>query len=304
MPLSAFYSPVFELPLPASHRFPMAKYRLLHDHVLRQAARWQIELRPADAMTPQQLRLAHEHAYLERVFAGTLSELEMRRIGFPWSPELIERSARSAGATLQAAQAALDEGLGVNLAGGTHHAGYDRGQGFCLFNDVAVTIRTLQDEGIADRFVVIDCDVHQGNGTAEIFANDDRVFTISLHGARNFPFAKVPGDRDVALRDGATDQEYATALAAVLADIDWRQFDLAFYLAGADPFEGDRLGRLRLTKAGLAHRDAMVVERCRDGAVPVAIMMAGGYADSVDDIVDIHLETIRHAATRYVAERG
>ena len=220
----------------------------------------------------------------------------VRRIGFPWSPAMVERSRRSAGATIAAARAALDDGAAVNLAGGTHHAFADRGEGYCVFNDVAVAARLLQHEGRCRRVAVVDCDVHQGNGTAAIFRDDPTVFTFSMHGAKNYPFRKETSDLDVELRDGTDDAAYLAALGGALPAVLARQQpELVFYLAGADPYEGDRLGRLRVSMAGLERRDALVFDACRAAGVPVAVAMSGGYAPDVDDIVAIHAE---HGARR------
>jgi len=294
--MKAYYSPVFELPLPPTHRFPMAKYRLLHQQVSAMCGKWGIQLLPADPIDRRALELIHDPMYLERVFDGALSDVEIRRIGFPWSPELVVRSQRSTGATVQAAAAALHECVAVNLAGGTHHAQRDQGQGYCLFNDVAVAIAVLRQQARGRRFVVIDCDVHQGNGTAAIFADDPDVFTFSLHGARNFPFTKIPSDLDIALPDGAGDNEYLQTLEDALPALPLDTADVVFYIAGADPYAGDRLGRMKLTIDGLAARDKMVLSACGQRRVPVAIAMAGGYADNVHDIVQIHAQTIRTAA--------
>jgi acetoin utilization deacetylase AcuC-like enzyme len=217
----------------------------------------------------------------------------MKRIGFPWSPSMIERSRRSAGATIAACRSALEYGCGVNLAGGTHHAHRGHGEGFCVFNDAAVATRAMQAEALAARVLIVDLDVHQGDGTAEIFAGDSSVFTFSLHGRNNFPFRKQGSDLDVELDDGTGDDAYLAALAVALPRALARSRpDLAIYLAGADPFCGDRLGKLALTKAGLAARDRYVLSMLRSAAVPVAVAMAGGYADSIDDIVDIHFATV------------
>jgi len=222
----------------------------------------------------------------------------VREIGFPWSLEMVERSRRSAGATVAAARDALVQGWSANLAGGTHHAFRDRGEGFCVFNDAAIAARAAQAEAGLARVAVIDCDVHQGNGTAAILRGDDSVFTFSIHGARNFPFAKEAGDLDIELADGTGDEEYLRSLERGLEETLARSRpQLAIYLAGADPFEGDRLGRLKLTKAGLARRDELVFERLLAGRIPVAIAMAGGYGRDIDDTVAIHAATI-HAARR------
>ena len=223
-------------------------------------------------------------AYLQRVVSGELAAEEQRRIGFPWSPQMVERSRRSSGATLAAARAALEEGVGVNLAGGTHHAFRDRGEGYCVFNDSAIAALTLQAEGRVRRVVILDCDVHQGNGTAAILAGDPSVFTFSIHAANNFPFEKEASDLDIELPDGTGDRDYLQALEkGVCRALSAAQADLAIYLAGADPFEGDRLGRLKLTKSGLAARDRMVFELCHASGVPVAVTMAGGYARRIED---------------------
>jgi acetoin utilization deacetylase AcuC-like enzyme len=226
---------------------------------------------------------------------GDLSEAEVREIGFPWSPGLVERSRRSSGATIEACRAALSgpARIGVNLAGGTHHASAGKGAGYCMFNDSAVAARAMRAEGRADRVMVVDCDVHHGDGTASIFAGDESVFTFSIHGARNYPLRKPPSDLDVPLPDGVGDEEYLGALAAGLDEALGRfRPDLAIYLAGADPFEGDALGRLKVTKAGLEARDRMVLGRLRGEGLPVAVSMAGGYSKLVEDIVEIHATTV------------
>jgi len=285
------------LPLPDGHRFPMAKYARLRQRVVDEGVVAAGDLQEAPAASWDALTLAHTAAYVAAVAAGTLPPEMIRRIGFPWSPAMVERSRRSAGATIAAARAALEDGAAVNLAGGTHHAFADRGEGYCVFNDVAVAARLLQHEGRCRRVAVVDCDVHQGNGTAAIFRDDPTVFTFSLHGAKNYPFRKETSDLDVELADGADDQAYLTAVAehvpAVLAG---HRPDLVFYLAGADPYAGDRLGRLKVSIAGLARRDALVFDTCRAAGVPVAVTMSGGYAPEVDDIVAIHLNTVRAAA--------
>ncbi|MCB9700733.1 MAG: histone deacetylase [Myxococcales bacterium] len=295
--MQIFATDTFVLPLPPRHRFPMAKYARLRARVEAERAALGAELRIPDAATDDQLALAHDPAYIRRVAEGGLDPREIRAIGFPWSPALVERSRRSAGATIAAARAALAEGCGVNLAGGTHHAFAGRGEGFCVFNDAAVAARAMQAEGRIRRAIVVDCDVHQGNGTASILADDPTIFTLSLHGAGNFPFTKERSDLDVALADGCGDEAYLEALDdALTRALPAAAADLAIYLAGADPYVGDALGRLALTKAGLARRDALVLGRCATAGVPVAVAMAGGYAPAIDDIVEIHLESVRLAA--------
>jgi acetoin utilization deacetylase AcuC-like enzyme len=297
-PVKAFYSDTFVLPLPADHRFPMAKYARLPQRLVAEAI-----LRPADLQeAPQaewsQLRLVHTPAYLEAVAAGTLPADLQRRIGFPWSPQMVERARRSVGATIAASRAAIAEGCAANLAGGTHHAFADRGEGYCVFNDVAVAARLLQHEGLARRILVVDCDVHQGNGTAAIFRGDNDIFTLSLHGARNYPFKKEASHRDVELDDGTTDEPYLAVLAHTLSEVAASHSpEVIFYLAGADPYEGDRLGRLKLTIDGLRQRDELVLEHCRRAGVPAVITMSGGYAPDVEAIVTIHTNTIRTAVS-------
>jgi acetoin utilization deacetylase AcuC-like enzyme len=292
-----FFTDQYVLPLPEGHRFPMAKYARLRERAAAELVPPHELVGPEPASDADLLRV-HAAPYVERVVSGTLAREEIRRIGFPWSAAMVERSRRSAGATLGACRAALaGEGVAVNLAGGTHHAFADRGEGYCVFNDTAVAARAMQAEKRAERILVVDCDVHQGNGTASIFRGDPSVFTFSIHGAKNFPFRKEESDLDVELPDGTGDAEYAAALerglAAALARFDP---DLAVYVAGADPFEGDRLGRLRVSKSGLAARDRFVLETLRSRGIPVAVTMAGGYAKNVDDTVAIHFETVRIAA--------
>ncbi len=295
--VNLFYTDHFELPLPPGHRFPMAKYRRLRDRIVGDPYFLSDVLLVPKAATVEQLCLAHDQDYVHRVLAGSLSAAEIKRIGFPWTPAMVERSQRSSGATLDAARHALLDGLAVNMAGGTHHAMRDAGEGFCVFNDAGVAILSLLAESTIQRAVVIDCDVHQGNGTAQIFADNPAVFTFSIHGQKNFPLRKFPSDLDIDLPDGTSDQSYMDALASALHHVFLHgPFDLAIYLAGADPFEGDRLGRLKLTKQGLAARDTLVISQLRDRRIPVAIAMAGGYAHSIDDIVDIHSQTIRIAS--------
>ena len=292
-----FYTDHFELPLPDEHKFPMTKYRRLRERIASEDWAAHAELEVPHAATDDELRLVHTQQYLANVVNGTLSTKEVRRIGFPWSPELVERSRRSTGATIEAALTAeRTQRISANLAGGTHHAFADRGEGYCVFNDVAVAARVLQKQSdTPKRILVVDCDVHQGNGTAEIFQRDDSVVTFSIHGKRNYPLKKVPSDLDVALDSGTGDAEYLAALEDALAQLLQQTFDFVFYVAGADPFEGDRLGRLSLTKQGLRERDELVLSTCRENALPCAISMAGGYAEEIDDIVDIHATTIRCA---------
>lgn len=295
--VKAFYSDTFVLPLPDGHRFPMAKYSRLRARILAEQI-----VPPGDLLVPapasrDELTLAHDETYVDAVTTGALSPEAQRRIGFPWSPAMVERSRRSVGATIAAARTALEGAtVSANLAGGTHHAFRDRGEGYCVFNDVAVAARVLRREGRLNRATVVDCDVHQGNGTAAIFRDDASVFTMSLHGENNFPFRKEVSDLDLTFPDGTGDEAYLSALEAALpAVLDRTAPDIVFYLAGADPYEGDRLGRLALTLEGLRQRDRFVFEQCRHRRIPVAVAMSGGYAPEVDAIVSIHVNTIREA---------
>lgn len=298
--MKCFYCDDFVLPLPEGHRFPMRKYALLRERLLAERVIAPEAMHVPHAATDEQILRCHHADYLTRVVSGTLTDKEIRRIGFPWSPQMVERCRRSAGATIAACRAALNgDGLAANLAGGTHHACRDHGEGFCVFNDAAIAARAMQAEGLARRVVIIDCDVHQGNGTADILNGDSSVFTFSIHGEKNFPFRKVAGTLDIGLPDGVTDREYldtveeGTRRALHMADA-----DLAIYISGADPYAGDRLGKLAITKDGLQARDRLVLDLCAAAGLPVAIAMGGGYADNVHDIVDIHFNTVRLAASR------
>lgn len=300
----------FGLPLPPGHRFPVSKSGRLREQVALQCA--DVQLSEAPAATDGELALAHTPAYVEAVAQGELPAAAQRAIGLPWSPAMVERSRRSVGATICAARAALAHGVAVQLAGGTHHAHADRGAGYCVFNDTAVAARLMQAEVHRARrsllrVLVIDLDVHQGDGTATIFVDDPTVFTLSLHGARNFPVHKARSDLDVELPDGCGDADYLQALDAAL-DTVWARLaatppGLAFYLAGADPHEGDRLGRLKLTFEGLAARDRRVFDDLRARCIPVAVSMAGGYGADLDATVAVHLRTVVEAARSAVMWR-
>jgi acetoin utilization deacetylase AcuC-like enzyme len=296
--LRAFYSDHFVLPLPEGHKFPMAKYSRLRERIVADGILSSDDLHEAPLAAIEDITLVHAPEYVDAVLNGTVPREVQRRIGFPWSPQMVERSRRSVGATIAAAHAALDAGAAANLAGGTHHAFADRGEGFCVFNDVAVAARVLQRDRLARRIAIVDLDVHQGNGTAAIFSGDPSVFTFSMHGDKNFPFRKEASDLDVPLADGTGDHEYLSLLRSHLRDVlDRHEPDFIFYLAGADPFEGDRLGRIKMTIGGLRRRDEIVMEACATARLPVAISMSGGYAADVDDIVTIHANTIRVAGT-------
>jgi acetoin utilization deacetylase AcuC-like enzyme len=298
--MQVFYTDQFVLPLPTGHRFPMGKYRLLRDRIAAELP--ELRLEPAPAASDGELALVHSPAYVGAISDGSIDAAAMREIGFPWSPAMAERARRSVGATIAASRVALREGVAANIAGGTHHAYADKGSGFCVFNDAAVATRLLQAEWARARrgnlrVAIVDLDVHQGNGSASIFRNDPGVFTLSLHAEKNFPFRKEASDLDVGLPDGCRDGAYLEALDAALAELE-RRFapQFLFYLAGADPHEGDRLGRLKLTWDGLAERDRRVFEWAWQRQLPVAMAMAGGYGNRIEDTVQVQVNTFRIAA--------
>ena len=292
--MKAFYADHYVLPLPEGHRFPMEKYKKLRDLVSQLAG---VYLENAPSVTDTQILYAHDASYLIKVLQGSLSPQEQQEIGFPWSTQMVERSRRSAGATLAAAKIALKEGVAANLAGGTHHAYRNKGSGFCVFNDSAIAARALQKE-IHPRLkvAIIDLDVHQGNGTASILENDPSIFTFSIHGENNFPFSKEVSDLDIGLPDGTGDEFYLAALHQGLEKLE-EQFkpDFIIYLAGADPHEGDRLGKLSITKNGMGQRDECVFQFALDRQIPIAFSMAGGYGKEIQSTVDIHFQTIQTA---------
>ena len=293
--MKAFYSDHFVLPLPEGHRFPMAKYSMLRERIARELRG--VQLMEAPAATEGELALAHSPDYVWAVKSGSLSLQAQREIGFPWTPAMAERSVRSAGASIAAGRVAMREGIAGNLAGGTHHASANQGGGFCVFNDIAVTARVLQMEQFRAtkqnlQVLVIDLDVHQGNGTADIFATDPSVFTLSLHGEKNFPFRKVTSDLDVGLPDGCSDEAYSMALENALAQVLQRfQPQFVIYLAGADAHEGDRLGRLKLTEAGMRQRDLQVFDWVRALGLPMLICMGGGYGHDLTQTVQVQMNT-------------
>lgn len=295
--MKLFYTDVFVLPLPAGHRFPMEKYARLRETLLASGDFPPEAFHLPPAATDAELALAHDTDYIRQVCTGQLDEKAQKAIGFPWSPAMIERSRRSAGATMAACRAALSgDRIADNLAGGTHHAFRDHGEGFCVFNDAAVAARVMQAEGRVQRSLIVDCDVHQGNGTAAILRDDDSIFTFSMHGARNYPFTKEASDLDIELPDGCSDAAYLQQLDHGLSTaFDLARPDLVIYLAGADPYQDDRLGRLGLSFAGLLERDRRVLSTCLAHGVPVAIAMAGGYARVIDDTVAIHAATLKLA---------
>jgi len=292
--VKAFYTDHFVLPLPPGHRFPMEKYARLRDQVSKLTGAQLVEAPPA---SDTQILYAHDAHYLIRVLEGKLNPEEQKEIGFPWSEKMVERSRRSAGATVAAAKAAFDDGIACNLAGGTHHAYRNRGSGFCVFNDSAIAARTLQKEiNPKLQIAIIDLDVHQGNGTASILEHDASIFTLSLHGENNFPFQKESSDLDIGLPDGCNDEMYLDTLQNALDQLDNRfKADCVIYLAGADPHEGDRLGRLELSKQGILKRDQAVFQYALDRKLPLAFSMAGGYGKDLESTVDIHFQTIQTA---------
>jgi acetoin utilization deacetylase AcuC-like enzyme len=289
------YTPRYYADIGEGHVFPIRKFELVRDRLLREGT-----LRPADVVEPQPAPLAdvllvHTLDYVTRLRAGTLTPREIRRLGLPWSKALVRRSFLAAGGTLNAARWALSQGVGSNLAGGTHHAYPDRGEGFCVLNDVAIAVRALRRDRLIRRAAIVDCDVHQGNGTAAIFADSPEVFTFSMHGAKNYPLFKERSTLDVELADGTGDDEYLEKLAAHLPRVFAHRPDIIFYLGGADPYKEDKLGRLALTIAGLRARDELVLAECRARGVAVATVMSGGYAQDINDTVEIHCNTIRAA---------
>jgi acetoin utilization deacetylase AcuC-like enzyme len=289
----------WRFPLPERHRFPIDKYALLRERVVADGI-----VAAADVLEPAPvpwdwLEAVHDRALVWRIRDGSLTLREARGLGLPWSPELVERGRRAVGGTVAAARFAVEHGLGMNLGGGTHHAGRDFARGYCLFNDVGVALSVLRADGLASRALVVDCDVHQGDGTAHLFADDPATFTVSLHGARNYPFQRIRSDLDVDLASGTADADYLAALDEALDfALPRAQPEMAFYLAGADPWEGDRLGRLALTKDGLRARDELVLDRLRATGASVCVVLAGGYAEDVRDTVDINAATAAAVARR------
>ena len=298
--MKVFYSDTYELPLPETHHFPADKYRVARELLQQSEFVDSLDFHLPPAATDELLLRVHTAEYVRKVCTGRLSRVEQRRIGFPWSEAMVERHRRSTGATLAAARAALAWGAGIHLAGGTHHAFADRGEGFCVFNDVAVATTTLIAEQQIERVVVIDLDVHQGNGTAAIFADDPNVFTFSMHGERNFPQVKGGSDLDIQLADGTGDDEFLQNLQDALATkLPVASADLVFYIAGADPYEGDRYGRLSLSKAGLAERDRLVCQHVKQAGCPLTVVMGGGYASDIRDIAEINVRTVAEVVSAF-----
>ena len=292
-PIRVFYSPFYYAEIGENHVFPIKKFEFVRDKLLQEGT-----LTPDEIIEPQPAKiddvlLVHTADYVARLIKGELTAKEVRKLGLPWSESLVRRSFLACSGTLSAARWALENGIGSNLAGGTHHAFPDRGEGFCVLNDVAIAIRVLQKEGLAKRFLIIDCDVHQGNGTAFIFKDEHEVFTFSIHGAKNYPLFKEISTLDLELPDGTTDAEYLETLHEALPRVFLHNPDLVFYLAGADPFENDKLGRLKISLAGLKQRDETVLAFAKERDVPIVTVMSGGYAKDINDTVEIHTNTIR-----------
>lgn len=288
-----FYSPNYYADIGDDHVFPIKKFELAKDILLTEGTLLAEEIVEPARADIDDLLLVHTADYVTRLAEGRLTPKELRKLGLPWSEALVRRSFHAISGTINAARQAIANGVSSNLAGGTHHAFPDRGEGFCVLNDVAVSIRVLQREQLADKFLIIDLDVHQGNGTAFIFRNSPEVFTFSMHGAKNYPLFKEASMLDIELADGTEDEEYLQTLDYALSHLRMHGADIIFYLAGADPFENDRLGRLKLTKAGLRRRDETVLQFARDQSIPIVTTMSGGYAQDISDTVDIHCNTIR-----------
>jgi acetoin utilization deacetylase AcuC-like enzyme len=291
--MKIFYTDTFKIPLPAKHSFPKNKYPLLRKRISEQLDNQAIEMSIPDPATDEEILRAHDSEYFRRFVNGELTDKEIRRVGLPWSPQIVQRARYSIGGTIAACRVSLAEGVAVNLGGGTHHAFSDHGQGYCWLNDSVIASRTMQVKGLTKKILLIDCDVHQGNGTAAILKDDPTVFTFSIHGKKNFPYHKETSDLDIELDDQTDDGNYLKALEKGLDEsIPGSGADLVIYLAGADPYLEDRFGRLSLTKAGLAQRDTLVFQYCRRAGLPVAVTLAGGYAPQVQDTVDINFQTI------------
>ena len=288
-----YYSPYYYADIGEDHVFPIRKFELVRDLLLKEGTLKPDEIFEPEPARVEDLLLVHTEEYIMRLVEGRLTAKEIRKLGLPWSESLVRRSFHAISGTINAARDAMENGIASNLAGGTHHAYPDRGEGFCVLNDVAVAIRVLQREKLAQRFLIVDCDVHQGNGTAFIFHNSSEVFTFSMHGAKNYPLFKATSTLDIELSDGTGDDEFLEILSEALPRIFMHNPDIIFYLGGADPFEKDKLGRLKLTQTGLMRRDEIVLEFAREHHTPIVTTMSGGYALDINDTVEIHANTIR-----------
>jgi acetoin utilization deacetylase AcuC-like enzyme len=288
-----YYSPYYYAEIGEGHIFPIRKFELVRDLLLKEGTLRKEEIFAPDPAKVEDLLLVHTEDYITRLVAGTLTAKEIRKLGLPWSESLVRRSFHAISGTVNAARISIESGIASNLAGGTHHAYPDRGEGFCVLNDIAVAIRVLQREKLAERFLIVDCDVHQGNGTAFIFQNSPEVFTFSMHGAKNYPLFKETSSLDIELADGTGDTEFLDTLSEALPRIFMHNPDMIFYLGGADPYEKDKLGRLKLTQSGLKRRDELVLQFAKDHHTPIVTTMSGGYALDINDTVEIHANTIR-----------
>ena len=288
-----FYSPYYFADIGENHVFPIRKFELVKDLLLKEGTLSESEIIKPESAEKADLLLVHTEDYINRLIDGTLTQKEIRKLGLPWSQSLVRRSFHAISGTINAARTALTDGISSNLAGGTHHSFPDRGEGFCVLNDVAVAIRVLQREKLAEKFLIVDCDVHQGNGTAFIFQNSPEVFTFSMHGAKNYPLFRETSTLDIELPDKTADTEYLETLEQALPRIFTHDPDIIFYLGGADPYEKDKLGRLALTIEGLRQRDEMVLEFAKSKDVPIVTTLSGGYAADINDTVEIHANTIR-----------
>lgn len=288
-----YYSPYYYADIGEGHVFPIRKFELVRDRLLAEGSLSAEEVAAPRPATVEDLLLVHTEDYITRLKNGELTAKEIRKLGLPWSESLVRRSFHAISGTINAARDCLNAGIASNLAGGTHHAYPDRGEGFCVLNDIAVAIRVLQRDNLAKRFLIVDLDVHQGDGTAFVFRDDADVFTFSMHGAKNYPLFKQPSSLDIELADRTGDDEYLETLEHALSRVILHDPDVIFYLAGADPYEKDKLGRLGLSIDGLRRRDEMVLEFARDRAVPIVTTMSGGYAADIEDTVEIHANTIR-----------
>lgn len=288
-----FYSPYYFAEIGEGHVFPIKKFELVRERLIAEGTLRADEIAEPEPAAVDDLLLVHTEDYITRLIAGELTAKEIRKLGLPWSESLVRRSLHAISGSINAARHSLVDGVSSNLAGGTHHAYPDRGEGFCVLNDVAVAIRVLQRDGLAKRFLIIDCDVHQGNGTAFIFKDSTEVFTFSMHGAKNYPLFKETSTLDIELDDKTSDDEFLQTLSEVLPRVITHDPDLIFYLAGADPYENDKLGRLSLSKDGLRKRDEMVLDFAKSYGVPIVTTLSGGYAEDISDTVEIHCNTIR-----------
>ncbi len=298
----AFTSDRHEVPLPEGHRFPMSKYRWLRDALVERGILRAHQIHDAAPASLAQLRLVHDREYIRRLRQGTLGRRAERRLGFPWSEALVQRARASVSATIHAARAALQDGLAGNLAGGTHHAHLDWGSGYCLFNDVAIALRVLQRDRLIERALVIDLDVHQGDGTAALFRNDPDIYTLSVHGATNFPFRKATSDRDVPLPEGTGDESYLDALATHLPRaFDDAEPDFIFYVAGADVLANDRLGTFDMTLSGVQRRDEYVLNACTRRGLPTTLVMGGGYGEPLSETIEAQCGTYHVASQQHAS---